>query len=291
MQMNFKETLKTEFKNIGIILTERQAAQFEAFYNLLIEDNKKFNLTAITDMGGVIKKHFADSVLLLKEFDIKQGAFVLDVGCGAGLPGLPIKILRPDIKLTLIDSVNKKVEFVNKVIAVLRLENAQALHGRAEYFANSSPTDASGLQKLGGSRLSAACPAPDGNLGGIHSKVPLCGGVAGESPTGWSSPAVTRFLMREQFDYVLSRAVAPLNVLAEYCLPFVRLGGFMLAYKSVKTDEELQAAQTIINLLGGKPETVIKINVFDNGRSFVIIKKESPTPDIYPRKAKKIGKY
>lgn len=218
-----------------IELSEAQLAQFETYYEMLIEKNKVMNLTAITEREEVILKHFIDSVALAGYYDFsdkKNKLRLIDVGTGAGFPAIPMKIAFPQLQVTLFDSLNKRVKFLQDVIDELGLEDCTAVHGRAEE---------------GGK---------DRNL-------------------------------RGQFDLVLSRAVANMAVLSEYCIPFVKQGGYFIAYKTDKVDEELEQGKKAISVLGGKPERVEKLFLpgSDIGRSFVFIKKVKPTPNIYPRKA------
>lgn len=208
--------------SVDKLIAENREA-FEQYYQLLVEWNEKFNLTAITDREEVFVKHFRDS--LLGEQFIPEGASVLDIGAGAGFPSLPIKIARPDIELTLIDSVGKKVTFLNEVISSLNVKNAKALHVRAEDIKE-----------------------------------------------------------REGFDCVVSRAVANLSTLAEYCLPFVRVGGTFVSYKAFDCEEEVTLAGNAVKILGGAIERVEKLTLDDQtGRSFVIIKKVEKTAKKYPR--------
>ena len=200
------------------------AEKFERYYALLVDWNGRFNLTAITDKGDVFVKHFLDSVSAVSL--IPQNASLLDVGAGAGFPSLPLKIVRDDLTVTCVDSVNKKVTFLNAVIDELGLKNARAVHSRAE-----------DLPKTG-------------------------------------------------YDVVVSRAVAGLNVLCEYCLPFVKVGGVMIAYKSEKTDEELAVADSAIKILGGKVKEIRDVSDFvggDTTRKLVVIEKIDTTPPKYPR--------
>lgn len=196
--------------------------RFEIYYNLLIEWNQKFNLTSITQKDQVELLHFKDSIL--PQDLIKQNATVLDIGSGAGFPSVPLKIVREDLDVTMADSLNKRITFLNEVIEKLRLTNIRAVHKRAEEL--------------------------DKNI---------------------------------NYDVVTARAVAPLRVLCEYCLPFVKIGGIMLAYKSDEVEQELKEAQNAIEILGGKLESVQKRKLDDIVRSFVIIKKIKPTPSAYPR--------
>lgn len=201
--------------------------QFYVYYQFLIEYNQKVNLTAITDIKEVYYKHFADCVVGAKY--LKFGATVCDIGTGAGFPGVVLKIIRPDIKLTLVDSLNKRVEFLNQLLVQLKIEGVKVLHNRAE---------------------------------DIDLK--------------------NKYL--NSFDYVVSRAVAKLNILCEYCLPYVRLHGQFIAYKSEKTDEELREAEFAIKILGGKISDVKNVDLFkDASRKLVLIDKIQTTSNKYPR--------
>ena len=218
------------FFSNGINLTPLQCEQFCNYYLLLTEWNEKINLTAITELNEVIVKHFYDSAVCYNLF--KDDASVIDIGCGAGFPSIPLKILRPDLKLTLVDSVNKKINFINELIKKLNLTNTIAIHSRAEDLANN-------LQ------------------------------------------------YRENFDYCISRAVAGLSTLCEYCLPFVCIGGTMLSYKSIGTEEELKQANNAIILLGGKVKKVVDFTVADYCRKVILISKILKTANKYPRKGNK----
>ena len=276
--------LKTEFENIGLPLTDAQAAEFEIFYDLLITENRKYNLTAITEQSDVVKKHFIDSVILLKEVELKQDAAVIDIGCGAGFPSVPIKILREDLNLTLVDSVNKKVNFVNIVIESLGLKNVRAIHARAEDLTKSSLQN--GTQIYGKRITDHMCNTNSSEKNNNDIK-----NISGtENVAALANVTASKRTLRESFDYVLSRAVAPLNVLAEWGLPFLKTGGLMIAYKSVKAQEEIMQAEKVIKLLGGEIERVITKNIYDSERKFVVIKKVFPTPAAYPRKGNKIKK-
>ena len=224
-----KEKIKTKFEEYNLSLTEKQLQQFEHYYNLLIEWNNKFNLTAITELDAVIEKHFIDSVLPLS--NLKQQK-VVDIGAGAGFPSIPLKIMNPDIELVMVDSVNKKVTFLQAVIEVLGLTNTRAIHSRVEDL--------------------------------------------GLNPN-----------FREKFDIVVARAVASLNTLCEYTLPFVRLGGKFVAYKSIEVENELEAAKKAIQILGGTLKTVEKFEIGENTRATVVITKSTKTPPKYPRSKNK----
>lgn len=218
---------------LGISLTEMQVEQFEKYYEMLIEKNKVMNLTAITERDEVVLKHFIDSVALAQVYNLKDKSYsVIDVGTGAGFPGIPLKIVFPQLKITLFDSLNKRVKFLQEVIDELGLEDITAIHGRAEE-------------------------------GGRNKD------------------------MREQFDIAVSRAVANMAVLSEYCIPFVKQGGYFIPYKTGKIEEELAQGRKAISILGGKYEKTEKLMLPDSdiGRSFVFINKVKPTPKAYPRKA------
>ena len=208
--------------------------RLEIYFKLLVEWNEKMNLTAITDEHGVAVKHFADSLTLFNFVDVKKNASIIDVGTGAGFPGVVLKIARPDIKLTLLDSLNKRLTFLDTVLNDIGLDS-ELVHSRAEE---------GGKNKL----------------------------------------------YREKFDIAVSRAVARLNVLCEYCLPYVKVGGLFAAMKGPNADEELNGAENALKLLGGKVEKVHKFNLpCDEGeRTIIVIKKVKPTPKQYPRISCKI---
>ena len=230
--MDNRQLLNDSLNKMGIDITEKQTQQFFDYKSLLLQWNEKMNLTAITDEGEVVIKHFADSVSILSAVNIEEGATIIDVGTGAGFPGLPVKIVRPDLKVTLLDSLNKRIGFLNEVCTQLNLEPVDNIHARAE----------------------------DG--GQNHE-------------------------LREKFDYCLSRAVANLAVLSEYCLPFVKVGGSFISLKGPDVAQEVNDGETAIKKLGGKVEQVIKIEIpnSDITHSLVIIKKIAKTPKLYPRKA------
>ena len=216
----------------GLSLTEKQIRQLLTYYELLIEKNKVMNLTAITEFDDVLKKHFTDSLSLVKAFDLSGVHSVIDVGTGAGFPGLAIKIAFPELDVTLLDSLNKRIRFLDDVILRLGLTGVVTIHGRAEDLARS--------EKL-----------------------------------------------REKFDVCVSRAVANLSTLSEYCLPFVRTGGVFVSYKSEKVSEELAAADRAISLLGGSMEKQVEFTLPDSDvfRNLVVVRKKRPVSSRYPRKA------
>lgn len=221
------DLLKTGCEQLNIPLSEKQAEQLNKYSQLLVEWNEKMNLTAITDPEGIATKHFLDSLTALNT-GLVNGK-VIDVGCGAGFPGLVLKIARPDIQLTLLDSLNKRITFLNEVCSQLKLTDVQTVHARAE----------------DGARR-----------------------------------------MREQFDTVVSRAVANMTVLSELCLPFLKIGGYFLALKGPLADEELQNARRAITILGGEVTDIFSANIphTDLSHKIIIVKKVRHTPMQFPRK-------
>lgn len=221
-------------QNFDIELSDKQVEQFDIYYKMLIEKNKVMNLTAITELDEVITKHFIDSIALVSVYPkIKEQTIsVLDLGTGAGFPGLPLKIVFPHLNITLMDSLNKRVKFLQSVINELGLCGISAVHGRAEEFARNTS-------------------------------------------------------YREQFDLCVSRAVANLSTLSEYCIPFVKPDGMFISYKAADVEEEVNCAAKAIQVLGGKLTAVKKLTLPDSDieRSFVIIDKIKSTSKAYPRKA------
>lgn len=224
------EQFKDGLKELQIELNEKQISQFLKYYELLVETNKVMNLTAITEFDEVVEKHFLDSLSLCRVYDLKIDAKILDLGTGAGFPGIPLKIAFPKLQVTLADSLNKRILFLQEVIDELRLNGVQAVHARAE--------------ELGKNKN-----------------------------------------YREQYDLVVSRAVANLASLEEYCVPFVKIGGSFISYKSGEIEEEVANAKNATFLLGGKVKKVYKFDLYEQKRSFVMIEKCKGTPKTYPRKA------
>ena len=228
------ELLKEAVKPFGIQIDRTAEEKFCAYAQLLCLWNQKMNLTAITSRDGIALLHFADSLTLLNAADFKEGASLADVGTGAGFPSVPLAIMRPDMNFTLIDSLNKRLTFLQEVKERLGLR-FETVHGRAEQLA---------LQ-------------PD---------------------------------FRERFDFATARAVAGLNVLCEYCLPFVRPGGEFLAMKGPSGEQEAADAAGAAELLGGSIDGIKHFSFAENSRSVVIIKKIANTPKKYPRQSAKIKK-
>lgn len=234
MDQNFVDKMNRGLTELGINLTDYQMEQFYQYYELLIEWNKVMNLTAITELDEVISKHFVDSLALVKAVDdlSEKERTVIDVGTGAGFPGIPLKIAFPKLKITLLDSLNKRIKFLNEVISELKLSDMKTIHGRAEDFGRDAE-------------------------------------------------------YREQYDICVSRAVANAATLSEYCLPFVKIGGVFVPYKSGKIDEELEAGKKAIKTLGGEIEELIRfaLTSADADRTLVVIRKKEKTAKRFPRKA------
>lgn len=228
------DTVKKLCDEKGIIIDTNAPVRLEQYAEMLVEKNKVMNLTAITEPEEIAVKHFFDSLLPLKYLDIPKGAKIIDVGTGAGFPGMVLKIARPDIELTLLDSLNKRLVFLSEVCDALELE-AEIVHGRAEEKAKGD--------------------------------------------------------MRESYDFAFARAVAQLNVLSEYCLPYVKVGGSFIAMKGKKAAEELEEAKKAIAVLGGKVTQFIEDSLpGGDERGTVIIKKISQMSPKYPRAGGKIAK-
>ena len=231
------DRLNSITKQFGLELSDKQIEQFSKYYDILVEWNKVMNLTAITEKEDVIIKHFADSLLLSKYKDLHENIDVIDVGTGAGFPGIPLKIAFPWLKITLLDSLNKRVGFLNEVIEALGLTDITAVHGRAEDYGRDAK-------------------------------------------------------YREQYDICVSRAVANMSTLSEYCIPFVKKGGYFIPYKSGKADEEIAQARSAVKKLGGEMKDIIVkiLPEADVERTFVPVKKIAITAKKYPRKAGLPGK-
>ena len=226
-----------DFKELGIYLNDSQIQQFLIYYEMLIEWNQFMNLTAITEYDEVMKKHFIDSISLCKAFNVSDCISCIDVGTGAGFPGLALKIAYPELQMTLLDSLNKRIHFLNAVIDKLSLTGIETIHGRAEDIAKPGK-------------------------------------------------------LRESFDLCVSRAVANLSTLSEYCLPFVRKGGYFISYKSEKITKEMETGRNAISILGGEVKEQVEFLLPDSDiyRNLFVIEKKRITPEKYPRKAGLPGK-
>lgn len=219
-------------KKLNIEINDIQIKQFEKYFDMLIETNKVMNLTAITEIDEVMIKHFLDSILVAAKIDFKKYNSMIDVGTGAGFPGIPIKIMFPHLKVTLLDSLNKRLKFLNNVIDELGLEDIYTIHGRAEDIGKNKD-------------------------------------------------------YREKYDLCVSRAVANLSTLSEYCIPFISINGDFISYKSDMSDDEINDASVAIKVLGCEVTSKDKIDLpfTDISRKFVICKKKKYTPKKFPRKA------
>ncbi len=224
--------LRENLKKIGCEPNDLQCEQLNNFHKILCEWNEFMNLTGITEYNEVVIKHFVDSLAVNCVYSFKKTDRVVDIGTGAGFPGIPLKIMYPDTRFTLLDSLNKRIKFLDEVIRINSLDGIETLHGRAEDYAR------------------------DKNY-------------------------------REAFDVCVSRAVANLSTLSEYCLPYVKVGGVFISYKAGQLDEELKASERAIKLLGGEIKEVHKLTLPDTDidRTFVVIKKTAATSKKYPRKA------
>ncbi len=229
---SFQDKLKVKAGQLGIDLTELQLQQFDRFFQMMVETNKHMNLTAITEEDEVISKHLVDSLSCSKVMDMSKVKSIIDIGTGAGFPGIPLKIAYPEIEIVLVDSLQKRIKFLNQVIEELGLTKVSAIHGRAEDLARNKE-------------------------------------------------------YRANFDLCVSRAVANLSTLTEYCIPFVRVNGYFVSYKAQKGMEELENAKNCLNVLGCKMEEAnqFKLEGDDSDRILLKIKKCKGTPKLYPRKA------
>ena len=235
--MNDKSLIINKLTAEGIKITDVQCDKLYRFYEMVIEKNKVMNLTAITDYEEFVIKHFVDSLMITKVMDMTVPMSVLDIGTGAGFPGVPVKIVYPETTVLLLDSLNKRLNFLNEVIEELGLKDITTIHSRAEE-----------LQAKGE--------------------------------------------YRESFDLCVSRAVAALPTLSEYCLPYVKPGGKFVAYKAVGADEEIEASKTAIRVLGGEIKETAHFTIKDTDytRVLISIEKIKNTPKKYPRPGGKPGK-
>lgn len=224
----YKEIIK-QAKQIEILLSEQQVEEFYTFMKTLLEWNEKINLTAIKEPKEIIQKHFIDSLTISKY--INEKSKIIDVGTGGGFPGIPIKIKSKSIEVTLLDSLNKRLVYLNELISKLKLDNIKTIHYRAE--------------------------------------------EAGQNKE-----------YREKFDIATSRAVAPLNILVEYLMPFIKVNGICICMKGSNIQEELENSKNAIQTLGGKIERIEEIILPESDivRNIVVIRKIKQTPKKYPRK-------
>lgn len=216
--------IKEIFEKHKIVLSEEQERQFLKYYDFLVSENQKYNLTAITTKEEVFYKHFLDSVL--PESEITENAKIIDIGSGAGFPAVPLKIVRSDLKFTLVDSLNKRVNFLNELFILLNLGDIKAVHARAEDFIKEN---------------------------------------------------------RESYDFAVARAVAPLNTLLEYMVPYLKVGGRCLIYKSQKLEEEIVEAKKAMEILSVKIVKVLEYELGDASRKILIVEKTEKTNEKYPR--------
>jgi len=235
--MKYFDILNTASNNEGLKFNEKKYEQFMKYKELIKEWNEKVNLTAIKEDEEIIKKHFIDSMKVFKFEGVKNAKNVIDIGTGGGFPGIPMKIIKPEINIVLLDSLNKRINFLNEVIKELQLDKINAIHGRAEDFAQDRK-------------------------------------------------------YREKFDVAVSRAVANLTVLSEYCLPYVKVGGYFVAMKGPAVEDEIKCSKNAIRMLGGRIEHIEKVEIEDSdlNHNLVIISKISETHKKYPRKAGMVTK-
>lgn len=226
------KVLKEGCGELGIELSAVQKQQFIDFFEYLVEKNKVMNLTGITEFQEVLIKHFLDSLACVKAVDMQKVKKVMDIGTGAGFPGVPLKIAFPHLNACLLDSLKKRVNFLEETFGLLKLSDIRAIHGRAEEFAKKKE-------------------------------------------------------YREQYDLCVSRAVSNLATLSEYCLPYVKCGGYFISYKSGTVKEEAEQAEKAIRILGGKVRDILYFQLpgAEIARSLVVIQKIKQTPAHYPRKA------
>lgn len=224
-------------RDLNFNIGNEKIEKFKIFSSLLLEWNEKMNLTAVTEPAEISVKHFLDSIAPLSVIDLKNNSKIIDVGTGAGFPGIPLKIMREDLEFTFMDSLNKRINFLKEVASQIKIDKVDFVHSRAEE---------AGKDKI----------------------------------------------YREKYDYAVSRAVANLKVLCEYCIPFVKVGGYFISFKQFEVDDEIEEAKSMIGILGGKISEIKKIEIpqSDIKRKIIIIEKVKETPAQFPRHPKKIKK-
>ena len=227
--------LEESFEKLNIPFDNSVIEMFEQYMDGILEWNKKINLTAITDREEFISNHFVDSVLSYNFREYIDADSIIDIGTGAGFPGIPLAIVSPDKKFVLADSLNKRLKVINELASKIGIDNIETVHGRAEELARNKK-------------------------------------------------------YREAFDLCISRAVANLAVLCEYCLPFIKVGGHLLAYKGPDAEEEVKMAEKAIKILGGKLIEIVSVDLDGYDHNIVVIEKINKTPSKYPRKAGTPGK-
>lgn len=230
--MKYFNIMESACDNEGVVFNEEKYNKFMKYKNLIKEWNEKINLTAITEDGEIVKKHFIDSIKIFRFPFLKDAKNIIDIGTGAGFPGIPIKIINEEICVVLLDSLNKRINFLNEVIDRLDLKNIKAIHGRAEDYAKNIE-------------------------------------------------------YREKFDIATSRAVANMTVLSEFCIPYVKVGGYFVALKGPSIEEEILESKNAIGTLGGRLEDIIKVDIEESDlkHNLVIVKKIKQTPKQFPRKS------
>jgi 16S rRNA (guanine527-N7)-methyltransferase len=233
--MQYFKIIDTACKDVGLEFDEEKYNKFIKYKDILKFWNNKINLTTIVEDEDIIKKHFIDCVKIFKFSQLRDISNVIDIGTGAGFPGIPMKIVNPKIKVVLLDSLNKRINFLNQVISDIELNDIKCIHGRAEDFSK--------------------------DIG-----------------------------YREKFDAAVSRAVANLTVLSEFCIPYIKLGGYFVAMKGPSVEDEINESKKAVSILGGKIEDIIKIENDDLNHNLVVIKKIKRTPNMYPRKAGMVSK-
>jgi 16S rRNA (guanine527-N7)-methyltransferase len=235
--MEYFDIMNKACNNEGLEFNEKKYGSFMRYKDLIKEWNQKINITAIKEDEEIVKKHFIDSIKVFKFKELKHAKNVIDIGTGGGFPGIPMKIMKPEMNIVLLDSLNKRIKFLNEVIKDLKLEKIKAIHGRAEDFAQETQ-------------------------------------------------------YREKFDIAVSRAVANLTVLSEFCIPYVKVGGYFVAMKGPAAEEEIKCSKNAIRMLGGRIEHIEKVQIEDSdlNHNLVIIKKITETHKKYPRKAGMVTK-